>query len=571
MLSTLSIKNIALISETEIDFAGGLNILTGETGAGKSIIIDSLNFVLGARADKTLIRHGESEGVVEAEFTDVNSRVKAMLDEYEIDCEEDGLIITRKMTIDGKNTCRINGVKLTVSALREIAGALVDIYGQNENSILLNSNTHIDIIDSFGGSGLANQKAEYEKYYRRYRQILSAVKKYSSMQDNEDRLDLLAKQIEEIREFGVTVGEEEKLQKLCDSYDNAEEIRKNALNAYSMLAGDSDVNASDLIARAVNCLEDITEYCDGVTELIERLESARIEIEDVADSVDDIADSTDIDEYEAGINIARLKELHDLEGKYGNTESDILAYLDRIEQEYDELGGVGIELDKLSKEMLDVYAHMKTEGIALSKMRRECADKFGELVVSELCELGMPNTTFYVDIKSLSTNDEIDDGCSIDGFDTVEFLISPNRGEPLKPLGKIISGGEMSRFMLAIKKISSELDGVNVMVFDEIDTGISGKIAQVVANKLYDISISRQVLAVTHLPQLASMADNHYLIEKTSDETSTVTNVRLLDYDGAVNVLTSMIGGVDDSEFALMHARKLKDNANAYKENKQKA
>lgn len=568
MLRTLTINNIALIKHTEIEFQDGLNILTGETGAGKSIIIDSLNFVLGARADKSLIRHGESEAVVEAEFDSVNSHVASILDLYDIECE-DGLIITRKMTVDGKNTCRINGIKLTVSGLREIAKALVDIYGQNENSLLLDVDTHINIIDKFKKDDIFIVKADYEKAYRNYKQVLHAIKKYSAIENVALRLDILEKQIREIKDFNVTIGEEDELVKQCEMFENSDNIMRTTNEVYNMLSGDSDTNVIDLLSMSIKRLYDISSYDSEVDSLVDRLESAKIEISDIASSVSSIGDRVDIDEYEAEEKQARLRELHNLEAKYGNTESIILSYLEKIEKEYDELGNVEYELDRLRGELDSVYKDMYEKGMILSNARRKCASEFESLVVSELRELGMPNTTFCVNIDTLSTKEDISNSAGLSGFDNVEFLISPNAGEPLKPLNKVISGGEMSRFMLAIKKISAELDGVNVMVFDEIDTGISGKIAQVVANKLYDISVSKQVLAVTHLPQLASMADSHFLIEKNTDNITTSTNIRLLDFDESVLELAKMIDGIDSgSELGKLHAKNLKENAKIYKNSK---
>ncbi len=562
MLKTLTIKNIALISSSEIEFNSGLNILTGETGAGKSIIIDSLNFVLGARADKTLIRHGQNEAIVEADFDNVNTNVAKMLDKYDIDYSE-GMIITRRMTMEGKNVCRINGVKLPVGGLRDVASAMVDIYGQHENSILLNADTHIDIIDSFGGSSLSAAHSKYVDAYREYKRICSVIKKYTSLQDAEIRLEILSKQLKEIENFGVSIGEESSLVKLCDSYDNIEEIKRATLGSYVSMV-DMEGSATDLISGAVKQLANICEYDDGLNGYIERLESVIIEISDVAGSVQSIGEKLDVDEYEAKRNVNRLSALHDLEGKYGDSEEDILSYFDKISAEVDMLGNRGYELEKLTVDKDKYYQLLLKYGMILTAIRVKIADKFAKLVVSELVQLGMPNTTFAVQINSVSEED-IESKSTAKGLDIVEFMISPNAGEPLKPLGKVISGGEMSRFMLAIKKISAEVDGVNVMVFDEIDTGISGKIAQVVASKLYDISISRQVLAVTHLPQLASMADNHYLIVKSTDNITTQTHINLLDFDSSVVELAKMIDGIEASESAVAHATKLKNQAIQYK------
>ena len=329
-----------------------------------------------------------------------------------------------------------------------------------------------------------------------------------------------------------------------------------------------DNSANDLLSNCIKQLRSIEEYDESLEGYVDRLDSVMIEISDVASSVSSIGERLDVDEYESNRNIFRLKALHELEDKYGNTEDDILKYFDKISLEVDMIGSRGYELEKLTNDKIKVLAKLSKQGTELSALRSKTAKKFSSLVVSELKELGMPNTTFCVQIDSVVSESDINKSATGSGFDIVEFMISPNAGEPLKPLGKVISGGEMSRFMLAIKKISADIDGVNAMVFDEIDTGISGKIAQVVACKLYDISISRQVLAVTHLPQLASMADNHYLIEKTTDNVTTSTNIKLLDFDQSVREIAMMIDGIQGSESAIAHATGMKTTANIYKKEK---
>lgn len=566
MLRTLTINNIALISFAEIDFAKGLNILTGETGAGKSIIIDSLNFVLGERADKTLIRNGESEALVEAEFDEINLPTQKILQEYEIDFE-DGLILSRKMTEDGKNVCRINGMKVTVSALKNIASSLVDIYGQHENSVLLNSDNHIDILDNFIGENIQLAKQEYLTAYKNFRQIKAKLSEYNKMTDVDIRVEILQKQLQEINDANIVIGEEEELQKRCDMYDNAEEIVRASNNAYTLLNGDMENNACDNIYTAIKELGNIEEFDSNINGYISRLDEARIEIADIASSIESISNGVSVDEYEAQRDISRLHTIHNIEGKYGDSEEKVLAYRDKIALEVDELSNYSFMLEKLTNDYNIALDILEQKGIDLSDVRKNYAKQFEKLVITELKELGMPNTGFEVDIVTYNDIETIANKAGNNGIDIVEFLISPNLGEPLKPLKKVISGGEMSRFMLAIKKITAQIDGVNVMVFDEIDTGISGKIAQVVANKLYDISNSKQVLAVTHLPQLASMADAHYLIEKTTDNLRTNTNVKLLNSNQSALEIAKMIDGISASESAVLHASKLIEIANNYKSN----
>lgn len=564
MLRTLTISNIALIDKSEIEFTDGLNILTGETGAGKSIIIDSLNFVMGCRADKTLIRYGETEATVEAEFINVNDRVRSMLEEFEIEYDDE-LIISRKMTTEGKNVCRINGVKLTVSALKDIAGAMVDIYGQHENSVLLSSDTHIGIIDNFGGKSLDKIKSDYKNLFKEYKKTLSEIDKYGSLQDVNKKLDTLQRQIKEIKDAEINPGEEERLVKKCDIYDNAEEILSALTNAHILLNGDMDNNALDNIGRAFKELSKITDYDKEISDCTERLEELRIELSDISSTLGAHLDRVDFDEYEARDTINRLEKIRNIESKYGNTEEDVLEYLDKIEEEYDYYSNSEFELDKLEKNLTVLKEELYNKAKLLTEKRKKVSKEFSVLVEAEMKELGMPNTKFVIEFGETYDMNNFLSYCNSEGADRLEFLISPNAGQPPKSLSKIISGGEMSRFMLAIKKISAELDGVNVMVFDEIDTGISGKIAGVVAKKLYDISVDRQVLAVTHLPQLASMADSHYLIEKTSDNITTETNVRLLNPEEDILEIARIIGGAEDSEYAIPHAKEMKNNSNLYK------
>ncbi len=470
------------------------------------------------------------------------------------------------MTEDGKNVCRINGIKVTVSALKNIASSLVDIYGQHENSVLLNSDNHIDILDNFIGEKIAFAKQEYLDAYKNFKQIKSKLNEYSKMTDVDIKIEILNKQLEEINEVNICIGEEEELQKKCEMYENAEDILRTSDNVYTLLNGDMQNNACDNIYTAIKELGKIEEYNNKIAGYISRLDEARIEIADIASSVESIASSVSVDEYEAQRDIARLAQIHNLEGKYGDSEEKIIAYRDKIAEEIEELSNYSFMLEKLTNDYSIALDNLEQKGIDLSDVRKTYAKQFENLVVSELKELGMPNTGFEVDIVTYNDIETIANKAGSNGIDIVEFLISPNLGEPLKPLKKVISGGEMSRFMLAIKKITAQIDGVNVMVFDEIDTGISGKIAQVVANKLYDISNSKQVLAVTHLPQLASMADCHYLIEKTTDNMRTNTNVKLLSNEQSAFEIAKMIDGISASESAVLHAEKLLEIAKEYKQ-----
>lgn len=565
MLKTLTIHNIALIENAECGFDKGLNILSGETGAGKSIIIDSLNFVLGGRADRSLIRYGAEEASVEAEFEDVNASVRQMLEEYEIDYDGE-VILSRKMTLDGRNTCRINGVKLTVATLKSIAGALVDIYGQHENSILLNPASHLKIVDVYGYGEISEAKSDYTLTYARYNDIKKNIAKYGSLKDVNRNIDTYSAQINEIKKANIQVGEEERLSKTMDKYENVEIMLSSLGEASTLLNGDMDSNALEDIVAAMRALERISDYDDDIKESLDRLIELKEELRDIASEVSASLDAIDFDEYDARDTDRRLTEIRNVMAKYGDSEEEVLEYLEIIEKEYDFYANAEFELQRLIVEEETLKSELYIKAKALNASRQKVAKRFADAVVAELKELGMGKTVFEVSFRDFDESNFISH-VTAEGCDSAEFLISPNLGQPLKPLSKIISGGEMSRFMLAIKKISADIDGVNVMVFDEIDTGISGNIATVMACKLYDISKNRQVLAVTHLPQLASMADNHYKIEKYTQSNSTYTSIIKLSREQMEEELARMTGGVGKSDYGLLHAKELKDAADRYKSN----
>lgn len=559
MLETLQIDNIALIEKLEIGFFKGLNILSGETGAGKSIIIDSLNFVLGTRADKSLISYGKDTAKVSA-FFDISDclRVKEILSSMDIECDGDELVLTRIMTDSGKNSCRINGQKVTLSMLKEVAIALTDIYGQHEATGLLNDENHIIILDKYAKYALAKPLEIQKQLCDEVNSIKRELSKYGSLSDVAKKTDMLRFELDEIEKADLQDGEEEELLAKRKKFNNSRSISDALAAAQNYLDGDES-GAVTTLSGAKSELSSVEEYDPRYSELIERLDSAKIEIKDIAETVESLLEESEYNPYEAERVEQRLALVRTLKRKYGATIADVLAYAEKIREELNFYDDAEYNIEKLNSSLATAESKLLKNSKEIHSVREEYAKKLADSICGQLKELGMNNATFYVDISfDFNSVSEI-------GADNVLFMFSANAGQPPKALSKVISGGELSRFMLAVKNIISDVDGIQTMVFDEIDTGISGKIAQVVAEKLYNISTGKQVLAVTHLPQLASMADAHYLIGKTTENGKTFTHVQLLDEAGTLQEIARLLGGSDYGTHALPHAKEMKEYSNNYK------
>ena len=561
MIESLHIQNIALIEDLTLNLEKGLNILSGETGAGKSIIIDSLNFVLGERADKTLIRNGAERAEVSAVFSSVSEDVEKSLEDLGI-APDDVLILKRAMTKD-RNECRINGAQVTLGMLKSIGEKLVDIHGQHEHQSLLKVSTHVHLLDAFGGEKIEKSKKKLQKTYNSYKELCNEFENIGDAATRERKLDVLNYQITELKEAELQEGEEEKLLSDRKKFRNAEKILNAAKDANQLLNGGSDFSVVGAVNKAINLLNVAGAFDENLLKIAERLESAKIDVKDVADELESCLDDLSFDDYSLEKVEKRLEKVRQVVRKYGGTVEAANEFLKNAEEEYDFLINADARATKLEKEIEKTRSELLSDAEELSALRRKYAVSFEDEINKQLKELGMPSAKFNVSFDE-NAGKAADDVTS-NGFDKVEFLISANKGEPLKPLQKIISGGEMSRFMLALKNITARLDGIDTMVFDEIDTGISGYIAQVVAEKLYNISVSRQVIAVTHLPQLASMADNHYKIEKKETADKTITNVKKLDEEGELQEIARLIGGSTYSEHAFAPAGEMKKHADAYK------
>ncbi len=559
MLAQLTIENIALIDKLELELKNGLNILSGETGAGKSIIIDSLNFVLGERADKSLIRYGTDHAIVQAVFEDyLNPSVSAYLDDIGVECE-DVLIIRRKMSVDGKNECRINGRISTLSILKGLTELLVDIHGQHEHQSLLKSANHIKLLDDIGAAKIAKVKVDVANYHAEYVSLKRELSRFGDESERERKLDILTFQIDEIEKADVKDGEEDELLQARKRIRNMEKILSALGEAKNTLDGYDSNSVSASIKNSSSLLGTISAYDDSIGPLIDRLDDAKIEIKDIADTLSDMLEKLDFDARSAEKIEERLEVVRNILHKYGGNFENLQRFYEDARKEAELLSGAAQTVEELQGRIETAKKNLEKSARKLTELRHEVANKFESDITRELKDLGMGGSTFKVDFVTTDDVDQI----SANGADTIEFLFSANVGEPMKPLAKIISGGEMSRFMLAFKNIVAGVDGIGTMVFDEIDTGISGNISAVVSEKMCNISRDRQVIAVTHMPSLAAMADNHYLIAKSTENGKTLTHINLLEDD--TDEVARLIGGNDYSQFAVPHAKEMKAWADRYK------
>lgn len=559
MIRSVSVQNIALIDRVDLELGARLNILSGETGAGKSIIIDSLGFVLGERADRSLIRYGTDHAVVEAVFEDyLTPDVASYLDDMGIEAE-DVLILRRKMSADGRNECRINGRLTTLSVLKGLTELLVDIHGQHEHQSLVKPANHEKMLDGMGGKELLAARAENATLREKYRALKAEFERFGDESERARRLDVLRFQIDEIERAEVGEGEEEELLEKRKRIRNTEKILSALASAKSALEGYDGASVGGNLKAAAASLSTISAYDGGIDPLCERLDAAKTEIEDIGETLGDMMRKFDFDAKSADAVEERLELVRNMQRKYGGSYAALCDFLAKAKTEAETLENASERVEELEREIASAGKKLSDAARRLGDMRRSAAEKFESDMMRELGDLGMGGTTFKVEIKS----DYAPDNIGETGGDEVEFLISPNVGEPLKPLAKIISGGEMSRFMLALKNIVAGLDGIGTMVFDEIDTGISGHISAVVAEKMCNISRDRQVIAITHMPSLAAMADSHFLIQKSVSDGKTHTRVLLLEDD--TDEVARLIGGNDYSSHAVPHAREMKKWAEEYK------
>ena len=564
MLEKLIIKNIALIENVEINFTKGLNVLSGETGAGKSVIIEALNFVLGAKADKSLIRSGEVECFVSAEFFDEKGICKDALND--IDIEPDStIIITRKFNLDGKSTVKINGVSVTVSMLKSISSLLVDVHGQSEHFMLLSVTNQLILLDKIAFNDIKDVKEKLSSLYYEYKQILKQIDDLGGDESQRLlRLDVLNYQIKEIVDADLKEDEEDLLLDLKSKLVNQEKISINLGMAKSALSDEGGV--SDILANATKALQNISSFGDNYNAVYEQLSQISSSIDDVSSDIYNLLEDVQDFNFDPDYVENRLDIIKNLKKKYGNSISEIHLFLDKAIEEKEKLENFNETYQNLLSNKAKIEKVLYDNYLELSNIRRATANEFCKNVVAELQDVGMQNAKFEIKFNEHPNLDN----CKFDsnnGFDVVEFLFSANKGEPLKPMSQIISGGEMSRFMLSIKAQASKFNNINTFIFDEIDAGISGVVAKTVSQKFARISLNTQVIAITHLPQISAMADNNLLIEKIEADENTKTFVKQLTSKEKIYEIVRLIGGDTSSESALNHANELIDFANQYKKN----
>lgn len=559
MLLELRIKNFALIDKIEIQFSKGFNVLTGETGTGKSILIDSINFILGDKQSKDIIRAGEESAYVEGVFEMQGEEIYSLLMDNGIE-PEDIIIISREMNQGGRSTSRINGKTVTIGFLKQVGKYLVDIHGQHEHQSLLNEDTHIGILDSFCDEKFKKLMESYLKLYNYNKEVEKDIQRLSlDDKDKLRRIDLLTFQINEIEAAFLKPGEDEELSKKRDILFNSEKIYSILSDIYDrMYGGTGFTSVYDEIGKSITNLEAITKFDEKLLIKKEEIEEIYYKLEGIVEDIRDYKDRIEFEPEELKEIEIRLDLINNLKRKYGSSIEDILKYFDESQMELSNIQRSEKLLDELNKKRDENSEKLIKLAENITLVRKKTSEKLEAMITKELKYLGMEKAIFKVEIEQL-------DVIGSNGADKVQFLMTANPGEPLKSLSRVASGGEMSRIMLAIKSVIADIDRIPTLIFDEIDIGISGRTAQAVAEKMYLISRSHQILCVTHLPQIASMADNHFQIQKVVKDNKTTTNVHTLTMDKRVDELARMLGGAVLTELTRNHAREVIELADGLK------
>ncbi len=563
MLQQLTIRNIALIEEMDLEMKRGLHVLSGETGAGKSLIIQAINMVLGERTNKDTIRTGRTKASVEATFhiTD-HPHIVEVFAQHEIEPDDDGdVVLFRELSVSGKNVCRANGVLIPLSDLKALGDALVDVHGQHEHQTLLHVRAHLTLLDSFLAPQTAPVKEKlaqaYQAYHNAKKELLMG---FTSEQERERRMDVLQFQMQEIDDAQLIPDEEETLQSTLKKMVNAQDILKALQQSHALLTGADERSALAMVDEAQRLIGAIADFGGEYSEAFTRLQEAYYALEDVAFTLRDLKNAFEFDPELLESVQSRLDLIHTLKRKYGNSIADILKYRADLEKEAETLSNMEqrkAELEEICTRQAELYGTLAQQ---LSAIRRAGAEKLEEQVMGELWQLGLQKARFAAEITAIPG--EVP---SPNGVDAVEFLFSANAGEPLKPLKNVASGGEISRVMLAIKATVADSDDVPTLIFDEVDSGVSGKVAAAVGQKLYQIARTHQVLCITHLPQVAAMADVHFFVQKQEIDGKTYSMAQPLDFEGRCREVARIMGTTQEDSKGMEHARELVAQADALK------
>ncbi|SDX69890.1 DNA repair protein RecN [Salimicrobium album] len=572
MLTELTIRDFAIIDYVSLTLKDGLTVLTGETGAGKSIIIDSIQLLTGARGSVEFVKHGAKRAEIEGLFNvDGNHSVYAKGEEYGVEIDEDGMVVLqRSITHQGKSICRVNGKLVTLGVLREFGKSLIDIHSQHETQSLMDPERHIDLLDTYAAEKLQHPKQEYRKQYEKYR---SLQKRYQELSDNEQemaqRLDLLEFQWNELEEAHLSPKEDEELMEERNKLSNFEKIYSGLNDTYEALYGEQ--KGMDWVSHAMMSLEATSDYDENYQKMSDELSNAYYVVEELTFRLSTEMEALEFDPERLNEIEERLDEINRLKRKYGQSVEEMLEHKSKVEEEIDEINNKDSFLSKLESEINDVSEDLLLEAQHIHDIRSEAAKELVEAVHEELKDLYLEKSVFDVKVEKRKGGKEspMMNGRQVslnsNGVDEVRFMITTNPGEPLKPLHKIASGGEMSRIMLALKQIFSRHQGITSVIFDEVDTGVSGRVAQAIAEKIFKISVNSQVLCISHLPQVAAMADTHVQIQKNITDNTTKTNAKELDHHEKVEEVARMISGAELTETTLQNGRELLNLAESFK------
>lgn len=549
MLIQLNVKNFALIEEITINFSEGFNILSGETGAGKSIMIDAIDFVLGGKFSKNLIRTGEEKTYVEALFTLEKSKVFEVLEELDVEYD-DILIISRESHVSGKNLIKVNGKSLITSQLRKIRAKLLDIHGQHANQELLQRNTHISYLDEFIGSEIRNPLNKFSTLRESLIELRGEIKRIFGNQDREKLLDYLKFQIEDIEKAKLKEDEEETLKEEYNILANAEKINNSLAISYGILSGNEEFSVIDSISKVIQELSNVENHFEKIKKNKQAIEEAFYTLEEASHEIRDMAESVVFDQDALDKVNARIYEINTYKKKYAPSIQEILDYYEKIKKEHDEIVNSEKIIQELERKEKEILSKMEEQALIIHNLRVDKSKFLEEKILRELAFVGLEKSRMEI---SVTREEEFNER----GFDEVSFLISTNPGEPLMPLEKVLSGGELSRIMLALKCVFAEKDEIPTLIFDEIDTGISGAVAQRVGEKMYQLSKTHQVLCITHLPQIAVLSDYHYFVMKKVKDNKTFTKIKVLLKEEKEIEISKMLAGDDVTEATLNNVKEM--------------